>query len=98
MQTILLTGANGHLGSRLISRLVGKYKVLAVVRSDHASQSLGKVVGELDNLTIEIVDYNDEATLIETIHGCDHLYILLVLLKRGKIIHMEMLIRGHLVF
>ena len=66
MQTILLTGANGHLGSRLISRLVGKYKVLAVVRSNHASQSLGKAVGELDNLRIELVDYIDEARLFET--------------------------------
>ena len=84
MQTILLTGANGHLGSRLITRLVGKYKVLAVVRSNHARQSLRKAVGELDNLTIEIVDYNDEEALVETVNGCDHAAHLVGIIKAGK--------------
>ncbi|HAK53127.1 MAG TPA: hypothetical protein DCM54_14665 [Gammaproteobacteria bacterium] len=84
MQTILLTGANGHLGRRLIARFVGEYKVLAIVRSKRAEEGLHASVGELENLTIEVVDYTHEKSLIETIDGCDHAVHLVGVIKSGK--------------
>ena len=65
-ERILITGANGHLGRRLIARLRGNCDVVAAVRSDHAAAKL--VDGGVD---VRLVDYGDRDTLEAAAVGCD---------------------------
>ena len=65
-ERILVTGANGHLGRRLIARLRGNCNVVAAVRSDHAAAMLADSGAE-----VRLVDYRDRDSLEATAVGCE---------------------------
>ena len=65
VKKVLITGANGNLGQRLIRRLAADFLILAVVRSEHAKSNLMSVIADLSGVEVQIVDYNDESTLAD---------------------------------
>ena len=69
MKKILITGANGKLGTRLILHLANQYDIRAIVRSERAKESLQRSV---DSVDIRIVDYNDVSALAMAAADCDH--------------------------
>ena len=76
---VLVTGANGHLGRRLLLRLAGKRPTRAVVRSGHAARVLAE---DLDVET-RVLDYADAAALADAAQGCSHAVHLVGILKEG---------------
>ena len=69
LKKILITGANGKLGTRLVLHLANQYDIRAIVRSERAKESLQRSV---DSVDIRIVDYNDESALAMAAADCDH--------------------------
>ena len=65
-ERILITGANGHLGRRLIARLRGNCDVVAVVRSDRAAAMLADC-----GVEVRLVDYRDREALEAVAVGCE---------------------------
>ena len=65
-ERVLITGANGHLGRRLIARLRGSCDVVAAVRSVRAAAML-----EDSGVEIRLVDYGDGDTLAAAAAGCE---------------------------
>ena len=65
-EKVFITGANGHLGRRLISRLREDCEVVAAVRSDRAAAML-----EDGGAEIRRVDYRDGDSLVAAAVGCD---------------------------
>ncbi len=65
-ERVLITGANGHLGRRLIARLRGNCDVVAAVRSDRAAAMLRKSGAE-----VRLVDYRDGDALAVAADGCE---------------------------
>jgi uncharacterized protein YbjT (DUF2867 family) len=81
---ILVTGANGHLGRRLIRRFaVGppRAAVRAVVRSERAADRVREACAE--DTEIAIVDYADERGVTGAAQGCDAAVHLVGILKEG---------------
>ena len=71
---ISVTGANGHLGVRLVAYLLGKgAMVRALVRSERARQNLAESMNGIDtsNLSIHLVDYTGPDTLESGLKGTD---------------------------
>ena len=70
---LLVTGANGHLGRHLISRLASssreQARVRAVVRSQRAAEQVARAAGEAE-VEIRIVDYGDAVALQPAAAGC----------------------------
>jgi len=64
---ILITGANGNLGRRLIAALAGRMPVRAVVRSERARGQLDGSPGEVD---IRVIDYLDQDAMNEAAREC----------------------------
>lgn len=80
---VLITGANGQLGRRLIARLARDgADAVAVVRSERAA-SLLRGLPDAERLRIEILDYADAARLTEAARGCDFAVHLVGILKEG---------------
>ena len=75
---VLITGANGHLGRRLIARLAPEVQITATVRSAAARRVL-----EATGAAIRIVelDYNDGRALAEAAADCDCAVHLVGILK-----------------
>ena len=67
---ILVTGANGHLGRRLINTLPPEFDVVALVRSRRARQLLLTHAGERPGLDVTIADPRDPAAVAEVGSGC----------------------------
>ena len=65
-ERVLVTGANGHLGRRLIARLRGSCDVVAAVRSDRAAAQLAD-----SGVEVRLVDYRDRDTLEAAAVGCE---------------------------
>ena len=65
-ERVLITGANGHLGRRLIARLRGNCDVVAAVRSDRAAAMLRESGAE-----VRLVDYRDGDALEVAAIGCE---------------------------
>ena len=65
-ERVLITGANGHLGRRLIARLRGNCDVVAAVRSDRAAAMLRESGAE-----VRLVDYRDGDALEAAAIGCE---------------------------
>jgi uncharacterized protein YbjT (DUF2867 family) len=81
--TVLLTGANGQLGRRLIRRLAANEPpigVRAVVRSEAAAETLRALPESVD---VRILDYSDTAALTEAARGCSHAVHLVGIIKEG---------------
>ena len=69
---ILVTGANGHLGRRLVARLAEREPgrpVRAVVRSERAAEML-EALPEEARPEIQILDYSDLAAMESAAKGC----------------------------
>jgi uncharacterized protein YbjT (DUF2867 family) len=63
---VLVTGANGQLGRRLLARLSG---ARAVVRSERAAATL-RALSEAGRFEIRILDYRDVDRLTQAAQGC----------------------------
>ena len=75
-ERVLITGANGHLGRRLIARLREGCEVVAAVRSDRAAAML-----EESGAVVRLVDYQDADALAEAAGGCDAVVHLVGIIK-----------------
>ncbi len=76
---ILVTGANGHLGRRLVERLAYDHDVIAVVRSQRALQTLSDF-----RCQSQIVDYTDSDGLTSVSLDCDCAVHLVGIIKRTE--------------
>jgi len=65
----MITGANGHIGRRLVKFLAGTLQPVALVRSESAREQLAEQLGEGD-WDIRVVDYLDTSALAEIATGC----------------------------
>ncbi|CAH6722581.1 putative NADPH-dependent methylglyoxal reductase Grp2p [[Candida] jaroonii] len=68
METVLLTGSNGFLGSHLVKKLLSKYKVIGTVRSKDKGENLVQELKQDSQLNIgnfqwEIWELTDQASL-----------------------------------
>lgn len=75
MERVLVTGANGHLGRRLLKEL--KTPTRAVVRSETAASKLDS------HDDVRIVDYTDEAGLRHACTDCTAIVHLVGIIKEG---------------
>lgn len=66
---LAITGANGHLGQRLLGRLAPEGPVRALVRSARAAEQV-RGLGLGDAVDVRIVDYGDADALAEALAGC----------------------------
>jgi NADH dehydrogenase len=84
---ILITGANGHLGRRLIQKLAASpgdaRAVRAVVRSERAAQTL-RELPDAPGLEIAILDYGDVDALSRAAAGCEAAVHLVGIIKEGS--------------
>lgn len=80
---ILVTGANGNLGRRLLARLASsrppRAVVRALVRSRAAAEALGSGPHE-----VRVVDWSDAAELARAAEGCDVAVHLVGILKQTR--------------
>jgi len=81
---VAVTGANGHLGRRLLARLVaeGAPKPRALVRSERAAGTL-RALPEASGFEIRIVDWGDREGLAAALAGCPRVVNLVGILKEG---------------
>ena len=78
----LITGANGHLGRRLIAALTTDRAVVALVRSDVAARQLASLAHP--NLVTQVVDYADAGALTAAAVGCAHAVHLVGIIKANR--------------
>jgi len=82
---VLVTGANGHIGLRLLQRLATRgsdnVRPRAVVRSESAAATVRTSVPG-DGLEIRVLDYQDEDALARAAEGCTHAVHLVGILKQ----------------
>ena len=71
---IAVTGANGHIGRRLLR---GRLDARAIVRSDRAAATLG------DHPDVRVVDYADSTALASACAGCDAIVHLVGIIREG---------------
>ncbi len=83
---ILVTGANGNLGRRLIAALAGRAPVRAVVRSERAAAQLDGSPGEVD---VRVIDYLDQAAMNEAARGCRGIVHLVGIIKESALSRFE---------
>lgn len=86
--SLLITGANGHLGARLIPALAAGRAIIALVRSASAALSLQTTVDALPraqakNVTITQLDYTDVSALQAAAQGCSEVIHLAGILKES---------------
>jgi len=79
--TVLITGANGHLGRRLIPALLPEHKVIAVVRSERAAAQLSEFHNQI---AIHCLSYTDETGLAGLMSGVDFVVHLVGILKESE--------------
>ena len=81
---IAITGANGHLGLKLLTALSNQ-PVKALVRSAGASGTVSAHVADnqLRNVTIEVVDYHDSQQMQKALEGTDYLIHLVGIIKES---------------
>ena len=76
---IMITGANGHLGRRLIGVLGAKHEVVAAVRSERSAETL-----KGEPCEVCIVDYTDAEAIGQAADGSDVLINLVGIIKQTK--------------
>jgi len=76
---VLITGANGHIGRRLIARLASVHEVTALVRSNAAKERLRG-----HGVDVAVVDYGDAAALTAAGRGCTCAVHLVGILKESS--------------
>lgn len=77
---ILVTGANGHLGRRLIERLTRDREIVAIVRSQHAATILEGI-----GIDTRVVDYRDSDALLKVSRGCTAAVHLIGIIKESSV-------------
>ncbi len=80
---LLVTGANGHLGRRLLRRLSGERELVAVVRSERARTQIEALALE-PAPHIAVLDYGNADALEAAVRGCSHAVHLVGILKEGS--------------
>jgi NADH dehydrogenase len=79
---VLVTGANGNLGRRLLRRLAGERAARAVVRSERAAAAV-RAEGIEPEPEISVLDPADPERLAAAARGCTHAVHLVGILKEG---------------
>ena len=78
---VLVTGANGHLGRRLLTRLASQgVPARAVVRSERAAASLSDLPGKPET---RVLAYDDVPGLTRVASGCRGAVHLVGIIKEG---------------
>lgn len=84
---ILITGANGNLGRRLIAQLGAEVPIRAVVRSEQAARTIAPDRAANNdgaaNLDVRVLDYLDQEAMSEAAQGCSHLVHLVGIIKES---------------
>lgn len=82
---ILITGANGNLGKKLLNALA-EFRVIAVVRSLSAKQSLQRFVDQqqLHNVVIKQASYTSLGQMSAAMHKVDYVVHLVGIIKQSK--------------
>jgi len=78
---VAITGANGHLGVRLVEQLLPETEVRAIVRSERARS---KLTDRFDDIDVCIVDYTDRQGLQKALIGCDAVVHLVGIIKESS--------------
>jgi uncharacterized protein YbjT (DUF2867 family) len=84
MARVLITGANGHLGRRLISALPQSDDVMALVRSERARRVLLQHVNDRRPLTVTIADPADPLAVAAAASGCERVVHLIGTIKQTR--------------
>ena len=79
---LLVTGANGHLGRRLVPLVASRFEVTAVVRSERARTTLRNALAP-EVARIEVIDYQDVAGLGAAARDCSVVVHLVGILKES---------------
>jgi NADH dehydrogenase len=83
LERVLVTGANGHVGRRLIQELRrGAVPVRALVRSERAAAAL-RARPEAAEAEIAVAGYDDADALLGAARGCEHAVHLVGILKEA---------------
>lgn len=78
---IAVTGANGHLGQRLLAELAAAGPVRAVVRSRRAAEQVTAL--GLDAVALHQVDYRHTDALTDVLTGCSAVVHLVGIIREG---------------
>ena len=88
---VLVTGANGHLGQRLLASLGGRVPLRALVRSERAAATLAPLAGKLaqrgdgaPGLEVQVGAYDDPAVLARACEGCGSAVHLVGIIKESR--------------
>lgn len=86
---VLVTGANGHLGQRLLASLSGRVPLRALVRSDRAAAQLQQLAAELTDggaaaFEVLVGAYDDPAVLARACEGCGSAVHLVGIIKESR--------------
>jgi uncharacterized protein YbjT (DUF2867 family) len=79
---VVITGANGHLGRRLVKALAPAHSVVAIVRSAAARQTLGAEVGDLAEVVV--CDYGSAESLAIPMADADFVVHLPGIIKESR--------------
>ncbi len=82
MKKLLVTGANGHLGRRLLGSLPDDLPVVAVVRSESAAAAVRQAAGS--NVEVHVLAYDDRNALEQAAIGCDSAVHFVGILKETR--------------
>jgi NADH dehydrogenase len=77
---VLITGANGHLGCRLLARLAATHPVRAIVRSERAKAKI-VALPEASQIETRVIDYLDVASMSEAAIDCEYVVHLVGIIK-----------------
>ncbi len=80
---VLLTGANGHLGQRLLRALGARMPVRALVRSERARVQVEKAAADMP-IEIIVGRYDDPSVLAEALVDCEFAVHLVGIIKESR--------------
>lgn len=84
MSRCLVTGANGHLGRRLIPILAANADVVALVRSERARETLLRHIGALERVTVVLADPAAADDVARVAAGCERAVHLIGTIKATR--------------
>jgi len=78
--TLVITGANGNLGRRLLGAVSGRWRVRALVRSPSAAERI-RALPEAGEVEVMVVDYLDDQAMFEALDGAGAVVHLVGIIK-----------------